>query len=279
MKTILFLSLIKTTLVVTIMIPVLCSCNSPAKSYKKETKAYKSAHSQTNGTISKQDIAHLPEPLIHYFEHCNYVGSAKATYAEVIFEDSKIKLQPEKKWMKLKTQQYNFVTEPARIAYMKATMMGFIPFEGRDKYSEGQGHMLGVLGKLIKVFDEKEHEIAKGAALVLLAEALLIPSYALQDYISWEAVDSLTAKARFVHKGVDVGGTFHFNEKREYIRFTTNERPYSKSDGRFLYPPYTVEIRSYQKQGDILIAKEVAAIWNLPDGDFEYWSGTIKKIK
>jgi hypothetical protein len=105
------------------------------------------------------------------------------------------------------------------------------------------------------------------------------PAYALQDYIIWEPVDERTANARFVHKGVDVGGTFHFNERGEYIRFTSNDRPFLNPDGTYTKQPYTIEIRSYQQQGEQLIAKDVAAIWNLPQGDYEYWTGSISKIR
>lgn len=260
------------------MMPTLFPFLSPKKVFKLEAEDFKASHVQLIGTITEQDIVRLPEPVIRYLKRCGFVGTKKSSFAEIQFSYSSIKMQSNKKWMKLKTHQYNFVGEPKRIAYMKAMIMGFIPFEGRDKYSNGNGHMLGVIGKMIKVFDEKQPEIAKGAAIVLLAEALLVPTYALQDYVIWEPVDALTAKARFVHKGVDIGGTFHFNEQGEYLRFTTNERPFSKPDGSFENFSYTIEIRSYQQQGGLLIAKEVAAIWNLPEGDFEYWLGTIKGI-
>ena len=188
-------------------------------------------------------------------------------------------MKPGQRWMKLRTYQHNFVKEPSRLAYMRANMLGFIPFEGRDRYHKGEGHMFGTLGRMIRFFDARDEETAKGAAIVLLAEALLVPSYAIQPYIQWEAVDALTARARFIHNGIDVGGTFHFNELGEYIRFTTNERPFSSPDGGYEQQDYTIKVLGYQQQGDIKIAREVSAIWHLPEGDFEYWRGTLKEIQ
>lgn len=48
------------------------------------------------------------------------------------------------------------------------------------------------------------------------------------DYLSilWDEKDKNTAKARFIHNGINVGGTFHLTRKGEYIRFTTDERLY-----------------------------------------------------
>jgi hypothetical protein len=264
--------------IIIVAMSIFCSCHSPKKLFHNEVAEFKATLKLTIETYSELSIAHLPEPVQRYILQCGLIGITIANHAEVIWGESHIKMRPNQKWMRLETIQHNFVTEPSRLAYMRANMMGIIPFEGRDKYHNGNGHMFGTLGKMIKIFDEKDLEIAQGAAIVVLAEALLVPSFAIQPYIRWEPVDSLTAKARFIHKGIDVGGTFHFNQQGEYVRFTTDERPYMMPKGGYEPRPYTIEIRSYQQQGDIRIAKEVAAIWNLPEGDFEYWKGTIKMI-
>jgi hypothetical protein len=257
---------------------IFSSCHSPKKLYQKEVAEFKSASSVTSEGITEEGISHLPAPVQLYFRNCGFIGTTKYNYAEVLWEKSYIKMQPHKKWMKLKTLQYNFVSEPSRVAYMRANILGIIPFEGRDKYHDGQGHMYGTIGRMINIFNAKEHEIALGSAIVVLSESLLIPSYALQNYIEWTSIDSLTAMGRFRHKGVDVCGTFHFNNQGEYIRFTSMDRPYSNPDGSFEIQPYTILIHSYQQQGNIRVAKDVSATWNLPNGDFEYWKGTIKQI-
>jgi hypothetical protein len=258
---------------------MLISCYSPKKLYKKEVEQYKESSICTKSIFTIDGIAHLPTPVQRYFNHCGFLGIQMPDFAEIHWAESHIKLRPNQKWLRLKTLQHNFITEPSRVVYMRANMMGVVPFEGRDKYHDGHGHMFGILGRMIKIFDAKEYEIAQGAAIVVLAECLLVPSFAIQPYIHWEAVDDRTAKARFIHKGVDVGGTFHFNEQGEYIRFTSNERPFSLPKGGYKIIPYTIEIRSYQQQGDIRIAKEVAAIWNLPEGDFEYFKGKVARIE
>jgi hypothetical protein len=257
---------------------MLISCHSPKKVFFSELAELQSTGRTESRQITVESIAQLPEPVQRYLHHCGFVGRPMTNHAEIIWQDSHIKMKPGKKWMRLKTLQHNFVDEPCRIAYMRANMLGFIPFEGRDKYHNGGGHMFGALGRMIKVFDSRDPETSRGAAIVVLAEAIIVPLYAIQPYIHWEAVDDMTANARLVHKGIDVGGTFHFNESGEYIRFTTSERPFSYPKGGYVLHPYTIEILSYQQKGDIRVAREVAAIWNLPEGDFEYWKGTIHEI-
>lgn len=257
---------------------MLISRHGPKKLFKDEAAELKSALSQKTELISEARIAHLPEPVQRYFHHCGLMGKPISNHAEIIWLNSHIRLKPGQRWMRLKTYQHNFVPDPARLAYMRANMFGFIPFEGRDKYHNGKGHMFGTLGRMIKVFDAHDEETAKGAAIVVLAESLLVPAYAIQPYIHWEAVDELTANARLIHNGMDVGGTFHFNDTGEYIRFTTHERPFSSPKGGYEQQDYTIKVLSYQQQGDIRIARQVSAIWNLPEGEFEYWKGGIKEI-
>jgi hypothetical protein len=266
------------TYMLLIPMSMLISCHSPEKVFYNELSELQSAGRKESPKITGESISHLPEPVKRYLHHSGFVNAPMSNHAEIIWQDSHIKMKPDQKWKRLKTFQHNFVDEPCRIAYMRTNMLGFIPFEGRDKYSNGKGHMLGALGRMIKIFDEHDVETAKGAAIVLLAEALLVPYYSVQPYIQWEAVDDLTANARLVHKGIDVGGTFHFNDKGEYIRFTSSERPFSSPGGGYEQQDYTIEILNYKEQGNFRIAREVAAIWNLPEGDFEYWKGTIQEI-
>jgi hypothetical protein len=162
---------------------------------------------------------------------------------------------------------------------MKALLFGIVPFEGRDKYHDGKGHMFGVLAKLIKLFDAKEPEIAQGALVVVFAESLLVPNMALQNYIQWEEIDSLKARAYFNNGGISLSGTFSFNSKGEYIHFDTDKRYYMKNGGGYELKPYTVKVNSYQEKNGLKIAKDVCAIWHLDEGDFEYWKGTIKDIR
>ncbi len=182
---------------------MLFSCHSPKRVFFNELAELQSTVKTESRQITTENIAHLPEPVRRYLHHCGFVDRPMANNAEVIWADSRIKMKPGQRWMRLKTLQHNFVEDPCRIAYMRANMLGLIPFEGRDRYLNGGGHMFGTLGRMIKVFDARDRETFLGAAVVVLAEVLLIPLYSIQPYIHWEAVDDLTAKARFIHNGID----------------------------------------------------------------------------
>jgi hypothetical protein len=225
--------------------------------------------------FSERDITFLPEPVQKYFKVCGYMGRPKIFNADVIWKKSFIKLSPEKGWTELETRQFNSVIEPVRIAYMKALSM---PLQVRDIYRDGQGHMYGKLFSLIPVVNAKGKEISQSSLITLFTEILFIPSYSLQSYIKWEPIDSVTAKARFIHKNINVTGTFHFDETGKFSRFETNDRYYNKKGGKFIKKRFSAITDSYLEKNGVQIPNKVRIIWHLDNGDYDYFKGEIGNI-
>ncbi len=259
---------------------LLCGCTSMQKKYDEERLSELEKHIDkiNNELFTEDDIKNLPAPVQKYFRYCGYIGKEKMINAEVIWSDSYIKMNPDQDWMRLETYQFNSITEPFRIALMKAKMFGIIPFEGRDIYQNGYGSMLGKILNLITVVNADDKEIAQSALITILAEALLVPSYALQEYISWEAVNAFKAKGKIQHKEIEATGEFFFNEKGELITFESNDRYYNKPEGGYEKNKFSVSIGSYQDNGGVKIPTKVSVVWHLDTIDFEYWKGTIAAI-
>ncbi len=229
--------------------------------------------------ISEEKIGALPEPVKRYFLYSGFLSQPMSGVTEILWADTKIKLGPDQAWRDLETRQYNFTASGSRLAYMNARMAAVIPFEGRDKYHNGQGHMLGTLGRLIKVFDNHSREVTLGGAVILLAEALLEPSIALQEYITWEPIDERTAGASLHHGDITVSGIFRFNEAGEFIRFESSDRPYEVSSVVYEPKPFSIDLEEYHEADGLKIAGRVYATWHLEDGDFTYWDGRITGLR
>lgn len=255
------------------------SCTNPAKIFDEDVFEITSVNQMISDVITAEEISHLPEPVQHYFRYGGFIDKPMSGVTEILWADTRIKLGPDQAWRDLETRQYNFTASGSRLAYMNARMAGVIPFEGRDKYHNGQGHMLGTLGRLIKVFDNQSREVTLGGAVILLAEALLEPSIALQDYITWEHIDERTAGATLHHGDITVSGIFRFNEAGEFIRFESNDRPYEVSSGVHEPKPFSIDLREYHEADGLKIAGRVFATWHLEEGDFTYWDGRITGIK
>lgn len=258
----------------------LTSCKSLLTTYRNEVAHEKSVNSLENPKIiSESDISGLPEPVQKYFLRCGFIGQPIPYNSTITWDNVEFKMKPENNWMPIKCLQFNSVKEPARFAYLYAPRMGINVFVGRDKYQEGKGNMhIKILG-LFTLQNEWGRAMDESSLVTILSETLFLPGYALQPYIKWEPIDSLTAKASITHNGVAVGGTFHFNENGEMTHFISLDRNYVGTDGKAKKIPWMASVDSYTKIGDYLIPAYVRATWKLPEGDYEYFKGRIVEIQ
>ncbi len=247
------------------------------KLYRLEVKAELEKTNFSKQTFTEADIISLPTPVQRYFRYCGYIGKQKMSNAKIIFEDVDF-IGNNGKQLKLRSEQYNFVSEPSRIAYLSSIVMGIIPFEGRDKYQNGKGSMIGKLMKIITLFDVAGSEMDQSALVTFLAETLIVPNAALQNYIRWEEIDNYKAKAIMNYGGIEVDGIFTFNDKGEFIKFETNDRFMDKGNGVIEKEKWTAEVENYVERDGIMIPGGMRGIWNLREGDLVYFDGNIADI-
>lgn len=249
------------------------------KLYLSEVKSEISKHPVTDiGILSEADISALPEPVKRYLAYCGFMGKPKMTNARFDWEDVQIILNPGKGWIPLECYQFNFVPEPARIVYMKSKIAGLIPFEGRDKFQNGEGNMLIKLLKFITIDNNKGSEMNISALVTLLSEVLLVPACVLQAYIKWVPVDSNTAKAIIKFNGIEVSGVFHFNDLGEYVQFDTDDR-FQAAGKSYKRAQWSVTLREYIEKKEMKFPTTLTALWHEDYGDFEYFKGKIKNIE
>jgi hypothetical protein len=181
--------------------------------------------------------------------------------------------------MHLECLQFNSVSKPTRIVYLKNRIFGLFPFEARDKYHDGKGNMLIKFLTLFTIADAKGIEMDKSGLVTVLSETAIIPSYALQDYIKWEAVDNNNAKATLTYKNIAVAGTFNFSDKGEICSFYTENRYFTEKDGTYVNIPWSIVIDDYIEKDGMKTPNKLRVIWHLKDGDFEYFKGKISNIE
>ena len=230
-------------------------------------------------TIREKDIAHLPDPLKKYLEYCGYVNKMDVQNARVMWQDVFLKPDREKDWMKMDCFQFNSVAEPTRIVYMKSTIYGLIPFEGRDKCQQGKGSMLIRLMKYITVANAHGKEMDASALVTVLAESIMIPGYIFRDYITWTSLDASSCQGRLQFNGIDVRGIFYFNKSGEAERFETDDRYYAAKNNQFKKSRWTVTFGAYGEKAGIRIPGSVSACWNQEEGNEPYFKGTVTALE
>jgi hypothetical protein len=225
-----------------------------------------------SGVFTEEDIAALPLPVQKYFRYCGYLGTPKMSYMRAAFRDADFVLDKDKPAIKIDYTQYDFVPEPNRIAYIDSSLYG-IPFEGLDAYVAGAGSMKGVLAKFFTLFEQTGEAMDRASLVTCLSECLLVPNMALQEYIVWEEIDALHAKAVISRYGITASGIFTFNENGEMLYFTTGDREAVAADGTSERVKWSAVCGNYVETNGIKKPAVLQAIWHYDDGDLLYFDG------
>lgn len=227
------------------------------------------------GQFSAQDIADLPTPVQKYFFTCGYIGTPKVSWMKTEFNNVAFSTGVNKATLKMDYTQYNFVDVPNRLAFIDSAMYG-IPFQGFDSYNLGKGSMKGVIAKALTLFDQQGVEMDKASLVTVLAESLYVPNIALQDYITWEAIDDTHAKATIRYFGISGEGIFTFSQTGEMLTFITNDRMAVGFDGVKQSIPWSAICSDYKRnENGILKPTNFKAVWHYPEGDLIYFDGNI----
>lgn len=225
-----------------------------------------------SSVFTEEDIVDLPLPVQKYFKYCGYIGTPKMSFMKAVYEDVDFIFGKDKPTIKIDYTQYNFINGLNRIAYIDSSMYG-IPFEGLDSYIAGHGSMKGVLAKLFTLFNHTGQTMDKACLVTYLSECLIIPNAALQDYVVWEKIDDLHAKATISYYGISASGIFTFNENGEMLSFTTDDRENTAIDGTTEKVKWSAVCSEYAEVNGIKRPTVLRAIWHYDDGDLVYFDG------
>jgi hypothetical protein len=221
--------------------------------------------------------ATLPAAIKNYLNYCGYKNEDSFRYCLVNWKSARLKLKPDSRWTRISCNQVNFIDKPARVVYMKAMMLGLIKMEAIDKFLNGQGNMLVKVLKFFTVTNTKGAKMDVAELVTILAEAMLIPAYLVQPYITWTELNSVTIKGTITYKDVKASGIFYFNEYCELLRFETNDRCYAHNGKieKFKWTAYAWNYKTFDK---IKFPSNFMATWSLPSGDYTYFKGRVDKL-
>jgi hypothetical protein len=245
-------------------------CSKTKTEFNEMTKNLTAKADYIEGVFSEEDIAGLPLPVQKYFRYCGYIGTPKMSSMKAIYHDVDFLFGKDKP-IKINYTQYNFVNQPIRIAYIDSSMYG-IPFEGLDSYI-GNGSMKGVIAKVFTLFNQSGDAMDKASLVTCLSECLIVPNAALQDYVLWEEIDDLNAKATISYYGITASGIFTFKENGEMLSFTTADRKAVATDGTSEKVKWSAVCSEYEETNGIRKPTILQAIWHYDDGDLLYFDG------
>lgn len=180
-----------------------------------------------------------------------------------------MRTEPDGKWLNFNAIQYFDVKGPAFNWSTEVKMMPLVYLVGRDKLTDGSGEMIIKLLSLFNVVNEKNNQkINSGTMIRYLGEICWFPAAALNDYITWEEIDEISAKATLTVNGDEVSGIFRFSEKGDFTSFEA-ERYYGGGQEAALHR-WVVETVDYTTFDGYRVPGKLSVTWKLPEGDFTW---------
>jgi hypothetical protein len=222
--------------------------------------------------FSKEQLAGLPDPVARYFDFVLLPGQRMIRHARVRWA-GEFRLR-KGAWSPFTADQY-FTTNPPGFVWDARIRMGrLVPVRVRDAYLAGEGVMLGAVGAVLPVANQRgTPELAAGALSRYLGEAVWLPTALLpSEHLTWEAMDDTTARATLTDGAVSVSAEFQFGPGGPIVGVSmTRERDVK---GRAVPTPFEATFgRDYRRAGSVMIPTSGEAAWILPEGRFAYWRG------
>ena len=234
-------------------------------SYKGDVASAMNIKAPSPELLTEEDLAPLPMCVQKYLVYVGAVGKPKVNNVKIVFNGEM--RDKGKDWFKFTSEQYNFFGTPTRLFFMKAQVMG-LPTYGYHRYINEAASMNIKLLSLFSVVDMAVPELYPTETVTFFNDLCLFAPSALIDYrISWETLDTLSAKAIFNNNGTKISAILYFNEMGQLINFVSNDR-YSVSEMKAF--PFSTPASNYNNINGYQLPSYGEAIWHYPDGEFVY---------
>jgi len=160
---------------------------------------------------------------------------------------------------------------------VKLKMNPIIKIKGRDKFVNGKGEMLIKMNSLITIVNEKGEKMDEGTMQRFLGELVWYPSFAINKHISWEYIDSNSAKATMSYKGTLASGIFHFDDDGKFVKFIANRYKGNEEDAKRY--PWILTVDEYKIFEGIRVPTKMKASWELENGKWTWLELEIENIQ
>ncbi len=227
--------------------------------------------------LTESDIAHLPVPVQNYIKCSGSIGKPKISNFKVTFSGG-IRSNANEEFMQLKSEQYNFIKNPARLFYIEAKKMN-IPAIGLHIYQDKKAiFKIKILG-LFTVVDAFGDKMDQGETVTLFNDMCCVaPASLIDNRINWQTIDSLSVKAVFTNGSISVSAILYFNERGELVNFISNDR-YDTDGKKYKNYPWSTPILAYKNINGYHLPSRAKLIYSREDGEFVYGDFKLQDVK
>lgn len=241
------------------------------------TQIYTSSAGLENSKVTAEQLAELPTPVAKWLKVSGVVGKEKS-HTVWLKQKAKMKMKPEQEsWNEATAEQVFSIQEPSFVWKVNMNMSPFIKIAGRDRFVEGKGEMLIKIFSMINIVNAQGSKMDEGTMQRYLGEIVWFPSAALSPFISWETIDSLTAKASMEYKGTKGSGIFYYNEKGDFVKYSALRYKGNEPDAK--RHEWVIDVNEHALVNGVKVPVKMTATWKLDEGDWTWLEMEISDIK
>jgi Family of unknown function (DUF6544) len=242
--------------------------------YREVADLLAMSQSGQSRSIMETDLENLPEPVQRWLRNSHVLGKAYPVTVR-LKQKGEFRLAENRGWMPFEAEQY-FTTNPPGFVWMASFKMApLLSVTGRDRYMAGKGDIDMRLLSLIPVAKKSGGGLDQGALLRYLGEIVWFPAAALSPFISWEGLDTTSARATMSYLGVTASATFTFDQEGNVTRLDAERY----NDAKSKLEPWTIPIRAFGEFDGIHIPVEGEGVWKYSSGDFSHIRWRITEIE
>lgn len=218
--------------------------------------------------VSEELVSRLPVPVGRSLRWSGVVGTPVPA-GVVVHQAGRIRTSEAGRWLRFKSQETYEVAQPG-FEWRASLKVGPVT-AGRaiDSLRDGAGRMHVQLLGLIRVVDATGREISQASLVRWLNETMWFPAVWATDLIRWQPVDDNTALGSVAAGDITAQAEFRFDDQGRLVNFFADR--HRDAGGRESAEfRWSTPISEYAQLGGFQLPAGGAAVWHLPEGDFEY---------
>jgi Family of unknown function (DUF6544) len=225
-------------------------------------------------SVSSEMLVGLPEPIRKYLAFTGVVGKPVVKTATVK-QTGRIRLGPEKRWMKFKATE-SYSVDPPSFVWDARVGYGPIPvLTVRDSYINGRGTINAKLFNLFSVVNADGPKVNESSAVRFLSEVVWFPSAFLHPNFAWKAIDDNSAEVSFSAYDRTVSGKLIIAPDGRLTNFIS-KRYKDVRDAEPLF--WSTPATDYRTLYGLNLPMAGQAIWHLESEDFTYIDVRVHEI-
>jgi|SRR5579884_129499 len=215
---------------------------------------------------------HLPEVTRRHLERA--LATSVAGQQVRITQHGEMWLKPGGRAMRFEAAQ-SFALD--RVAFWwraRFPVLGALKLQVVDDYANRDGKLeVRLLG--LPLQRQRGPETVNGEALRYLAELPFAPpAMILNETLEWRGVDEHTVEVATTVNGERLAVCFETNHDGDFVHSSSTMRLF-KAGNEWVPTPWGGKFGHYETIGGMRIPTRGEAYWELPEGRYVYWRGTV----